>query len=152
MQRLLIKSDPVSIWYVLILTFSLACMSVWMCICVCGSVCLCACLSCTCARLHMIHWSLFCHAWFPPTPWPHTSTELWPHTFLPCALILLLPLLYPFLSSLPLFLPLSLPLLCIYWCVKLFWDGGMDSSLKGWAEAWAFCSIIDWGCMCICPW
>lgn len=49
-----------------------------------------------------------------------------------------------------LFLPPSFSLLCIYWCVKLFWDGGMDSSLMGWVEAWAFCSIIDWGCMCIC--
>lgn len=64
-------------------------------------------------------------------------------------------LLFLFSSSpttLLLSLFLSRCLLCVYWCVKLFWDGGMDSSLKGWAEAWAFCSIIDWGCMCICPW
>lgn len=73
----------------------------------------------------------------------HKHRAVTPYIFTPCT-----PQSFPL--SFCLFLPLSFSLLCIYWCVKLFWDGGMDSSLMGWVEAWAFCSIIDWGCMCIC--
>lgn len=72
----------------------------------------------------------------------HKHRAVTPYIFTPCT-----PQSFPL--SFCLFLPLSFSLLCIYWCVKLFWDGGMDSSLMGWVEAWAFCSIIDWGCMCI---
>lgn len=67
---------------------------------------------------------------------PYIFTLGTPHSFPPS---------FPLLSACLSFSLFSIFLLCIYWCVKLFWDGGMDSSLMGWAEAWAFCSIIDSG-------
>lgn len=67
---------------------------------------------------------------------PYIFTPGTPHSFPPS---------FPLLSACLSFSLFSIFLLCIYWCVKLFWDGGMDSSLMGWAEAWAFCSIIDSG-------
>lgn len=87
--------------------------------------------SCTSAQLHMILWSLFCHAWLSPTPWPPTSTELWPHTFLPRPLLLLLSVL----SSLPspsLSSSLSLSFVYLLMCeIILGWrDGFLPEGLS----------------------
>lgn len=112
--------------------------------CVCIRVCLffagphrCLWSSDLCFVMHGFPRHLDSHKHWAVTPYIFTLGT--PHSFSPS-----FPLLSACLSP-TLFLSPSIFLLCIYWCVKLFWDGGMDSSLMGWAEAWAFCSIIDWG-------
>ena len=108
-----------------------------MCVCVCVCVCVCICFHAhVCVRLHMILWSLFCYAWLPPTPWPPTSTELWPHTFLPHALLILLLLLFSVLSSPPSLLSslsLSLSFVYLLMCeIILGWrDGFLPEGLSG---------------------
>lgn len=61
-----------------------------------------------------------------------TSTELWPHTFLPWAL--LTPSLCPFHSSRPAFLPLSFSLPLSFFCVST--DVWNYSGMEGWIPPW----------------
>lgn len=75
-----------------------------------------------CMHSHIL-WSLLCHALLPITPQTPTSTEPWPHTFLPCAL--LSPSLCPFLSSSP-----CLSLFCVSTDV---WN---YSGMEGWIPPW----------------
>lgn len=75
-----------------------------------------------CAHSHIL-WSQLCHAWLPVTLRTPTSTELWPHTFLPRAL--LSPSLCPFVSSSP-----CLSLFCVSTDV---WN---YSGMEGWIPPW----------------
>lgn len=75
-----------------------------------------------CVHSHIL-WSQLCHAWLPVTLRTPTSTELWPHTFLPRAL--LSPFLCPFVSSSP-----CLSLFCVSTDV---WN---YSGMEGWIPPW----------------
>lgn len=79
-----------------------------------------------CVHSHIL-WSQLCHAWLPVTLRTPTSTELWPHTFLPRAL--LSPSLCPFVSSSPVFLSFVYLLMCE---IILGWrDGFLPDGLSG---------------------